>query len=77
MINILKTSKCKMYFDRAISLLGYKPLHIQACLKPLTKTYKLTAYKQQFGVLFNPLSPKCDQNQFSPQKNQYIIQQKG
>ena len=41
-----------MYFDRAISLLGYKPLHIQACLKPLTKTYKLTAYKQQFGVLF-------------------------
>ena len=50
--NILKTSKCKMYFDRVISLLVYKPLRLQACLKPLTKTYKLTAYKQQFGVLF-------------------------
>ena len=31
-----------MYFDQVISLLGYKPLHIQACLKPPAKMYKFT-----------------------------------
>ena len=54
-----------MYFDQVISLLGYKPLHLQACLKPLAKMYKFTAY----STLLTLEVPSVTKINFLPKKS--------